>query len=139
MAFLKVGKAPSAKQRLYLLEITMPSGMKCVKIGKASGGSSVNRMMEICLDIYQKFRTTPMIKIKRDREVPADKVFKYEAMLHRYFKEYQYVPTTKFSGSTELFAIPVDDAVQAFEAAIEGLEPEDAYILPPDEVEELSF
>ena len=131
--FLKVGEgAPKQAQRLYLLEITLPSGLVLCKIGKASGASSVTRMMQIVESIYNKFRRTPMIYIKRDREVPADKVFQYEAELHRYFKSCQYITTHKWSGCTEAFCIPLEDAVMAYESVIEGNVPDHLYELPDD-------
>ena len=131
MAFLTIGKDPKgAKQRLYLMEITLPSGMKVVKCGKASGESSKARMLQICASIYDKFRTTPMIKIKRDKEVPTDLVFKYETNVHRFFKDYHYHTKTKFDGSGECFTVPVDDMVAAYEAVIEGNEPDFTYVMP---------
>jgi len=130
MAFLKRGESPSKKRRLYLLEIEMPSGMQCVKIGVASGNNSLERMMQVNRDIFMKFRYTAKIGIKRDREVDADVVFKYETMLHRFFRDHQYIPPRKFDGSTELFAVPLEDAVQAFEAVLEGYEPDFTYVLP---------
>ena len=133
MAFLTVGKKVEAKRRLYLFNIEMPSGMKCVKIGVASHESSLDRMMTVNRSIFQKYRCTAKIGIARDREVPADKCFKYETILHHFFKDYQYTPPVKFDGSTELFAIPIEDAKQALEAVIEGEEPDFTYVLPNKE------
>ena len=137
MAFLKVGKEPVKKQRLYLMEITLPSGMVVVKIGKASGENSTSRMMQIVESVYQKFRKTPMIYIKRDREVPADMVFKWEAQLHRFFSDYQYNTNHRFSGSTECFSIPLADAVMAYEAVIDGMVPDFTYVLPEPAIEDV--
>lgn len=139
--FLKVGgPGPKQVQRLYLLEITLPSGLVICKIGKASGPSSVTRMMQIVESIYNKFRKTPMIYIKRDREVPDDMVFKYESELHRFFKNYKYETTHKWSGCTEAFCIPLEDAIMAYEAVIEGNVPEHTYVLPKPTLEdELPF
>ena len=135
MAFLTVGDTPKAKQRLYLLSIEMPSGIILVKIGKASGASSKERMMQINSSIFDKFRCTAKISIKRDREVPDDKVFKYEAILHNFFSDYRYDTPHKFSGSSECFCIPLSEAVQAYEAVIEGQVPDFKYKLP-DTIEE---
>jgi len=103
--------------------------MHVVKIGKASGSSSKERMLQINGSIFDKFRTTAMISIKRDREVPEDMVFKYETVLHRFFCDYQYNSKHKFDGVSECFAIPLEDAVQAYEAVIEGSEPDFTYEL----------
>ena len=143
MAFLNVSSANISgdreeviTQRLYILDMELPSGLTVVKIGKASGRSSKKRAMQIAESIFDKFRCTPKLRIKRDREVPADKVFKLETMLHQFFADYQYKPGTKFDGSSECFCIPLDDAVQAYEAVIDGLVPDFTYTLPPQVVEE---
>jgi len=137
MAFMKVGgKPPNKKQRLYLMEITLPSGMVVLKCGKASGSSSKERMLQICSSIYDKFRRTPMIKIQRDREVPADKVFEFESTVHKFFCDYQYKHATKWDGITECFVVPLDDMVAAYEAVIEGMVPEHTYKLPELVVED---
>jgi len=135
MAFLKVGSDEKKKRRLYIMEILMPigddaSGLTVIKIGVASGNSSKERMLQICGSIFDAHRRTPMIAIKRDREVPGDKVFKYEAILHAFFKNYKYNFKNKWSGSTECFVIPLDDAKQAFEAVIEDQVPDFTYVLP---------
>lgn len=139
MAFLTVGSAPKKTQRLYVMDIEMPSGMKVVKIGKASGASSKERMLQINGSIFDKFRYTAKIGIKRDREVPEDVVFKHEAILHRFFNKYQYETKTKFDGSSECFVVPLDDVVQAYEAVIDGMVPDFEYTLPVIEEDELPF
>lgn len=139
MAFLKVGKAVQQKQRLYLLEITMPSGLVVCKIGKASGPSSVARMMQIVESIYNTFRKTPMIYKKRDAEVDADKVFQFESCLHRFFKNYRYETKHKWSGCTEAFVIPLADATMAFDAVIGGQTPDHVYEMPKIEEDKLPF
>ena len=141
MAFLKVGgEPPKKKQRLYLMEIELPSGMHVCKFGKASGLSSKERMLQINGSIFDKFRYTAKIGIKRDREVDADLVFKYEARLHQFFSDYRYEHNIKWDGISECFVIPLDDAVQAYEAVIEGMVPDYKYVLPTAEPEdELPF
>ena len=130
MAFMKVGAATVAKkQRLYIMSIELPSGMRVVKIGKASGESSKERMLQINGSIFDKFRCTAKISIKRDREVPADKVFEYETILHRFFSAYKYDPPHKFDGSGECFVLPHDseDVVTAYELVIAGEVPDFTY------------
>ena len=133
MAFMKVGAAPVAKkQRLYIMSIELPSGMCVVKIGKASGESSKERMLQINGSIFDKFRCTAKISIKRDREVPADKVFEYERILHDFFSNYRYDSPHKFDGVTECFVLPSDseDAVTAYELVITGEVPDFTYTAP---------
>jgi len=133
MAFLKVGKEPpKKKQRLYLMRITFKSGLTVIKIGKASGASSKERMLQIAASIYDIDRTLPHITVKRDQVVDAELVFKYETILHKYFCNYQYKNDRRkpFDGITETFVIPESDAIQAFEAVLAGLEPEECYVMP---------
>ena len=131
MAFLKVGAEPKPKkQRLYILDIELPSGMKVVKIGKASGSSSKDRMLQINGSIFDKFRCTAKIAIKRDREVDADHVFRFENTLHKFFSNYQYDTKHKWDGCTECFCVPLEDVVQAYELVVEGVEPDFVYQMP---------
>ena len=138
--FLKVGEAaPKQKSRLYVLRITLPSGLTVCKLGKASGVSSKSRMMQICESIYDKTRSTPCIKVLRDREVPADKVFEYETRLHQYFSDYRYYSKVPWSGNTEAFCIPEDDAIMAYEAVIDGQVPPCKYVMPEQVEDPLQF
>lgn len=131
MAFMKVGAAPVAKkQRLYIMSIELPSGMCVVKIGKASGESSKERMLQINGSIFDKFRCTAKISIKRDREVPADKVFEYETILHRFFVDYKYNTAHKFDGSGECFVVDTNDVVTTYELVIAGEVPDFTYTAP---------
>ena len=131
MAFLTVGaQQPPKTQRLYIMEIELPSGMQVVKIGKASGKSSKDRMLQINGSIFDKFRCTAKISIKRDREVPADLVFRFENTLHRFFSNYKYNSPHVWDGVTECFVVPVADVVQAYELVIEGVEPDFVYTMP---------
>lgn len=139
MAFLKVGEEPKLKpkkQRLYILNIELPSGMTVVKIGKASGESSKERMLQINGSIFDKFRCTAKISIKRDREVDADMVFKYENILHRFFGNYKYETKHIWDGCTEAFCIPLEDAVIAYELVVDGNVPDFNYELPPSEAQD---
>lgn len=137
MAFLKVGSTHVAKkQRLYILEIELPSGMQVVKIGKASGSSAKERMLQINGSIFDKFRCTAKISIKRDREVPADKVFEYETILHQFLKDYRYNTTHKFDGSSECFCVPIDDVVASYELVLSGEVPDFVYTLSPPNIED---
>ena len=112
------------------MEITLPSGMIVNKCGVASGQSSKERMLQICASIYDDQRTTPMIKIKRDREVDAENVFKFENTMHKFFSNYRYSSKAKWDGITECFCVPIEDMVQAYELVIEGVVPDFQYQMP---------
>jgi hypothetical protein len=114
----------------------MPSGMKCVKIGVRSGSNSVDRMMQVNRDIFNKYRCTAMIRIQRDKALDYKKeAFRIESMLHRFFKDYRYTPKKVFDGSTELFCIEVQAAKDALDFALEGNNL-DEYSYEPKEYEE---
>ena len=128
--------------RLYIFSIRFESGMKVCKIGKSSGKSSLDRMLQIQRDYFNKYRCTFICRIVRDRE--CKDVFKYETELHRFFKEYQYKAKIPFDGSTELFYVPVKAAKDAYMYLLDnGLGSLDNYEYDPEvykeEVDELPF
>lgn len=104
--------------RLYILSIRFESDMEVIKIGKSSGKSSLDRMLQIQRDYFKKYRCTFICRIVRDRE--CEDVYKKESMLHRFFQDYRYYPKVPFDGSTELFCISLDAAKEAYEAALDG-------------------
>ena len=132
----------TSKGRLYLFHITFESGMQVVKIGKASGKDSVDRMMQIQRAYFKKNRCTFLCRIKRDR--PVEDVFAYETALHHFFADYRYTAKTPFDGSTELFVVHPDAATDVYEYllehgvdSLEGMEFDpDAYV---EEVDQLPF
>ena len=115
--------------------------MEVVKIGKSSGKNSVDRMMQIIKSYFKVNRCTFMCEIKRDRVVEQD-VFKYETALHRFFDDYRYKAPIAFDGSTELFVVDRQAAVDVYEFvlehgpdSLEGMEYNpDAYIEEEDEL-----
>lgn len=114
----RVYSSEPKQDRVYLLDITFASGMKCIKIGKSSGKSSLDRMLQIQRDYYNKYRVTFICNIKRDR--PVDDAFKVETALHKFFQDYKYTPKIAFDGSTELFCIYPEAAVEALEHILEN-------------------
>jgi hypothetical protein len=130
------------QDRVYLLDITFASGMKCIKIGKSSGKSSLDRMLQIQRDYYNKYRVTFICNIKRDR--PVDDAFKVESELHKFFQDYKYTPKVPFDGSTELFCIPIEAATEVYEYILEnGVDSLKEYKYDPEvyreEIDELPF
>jgi len=131
MAFLQVGIPHVKDRRLYCMRI-ITSTDTYYKFGVASGPSSKERMLQIVSSYFDRFRETPKIKIVRDRKVDGDIVFKYETILHKFFIFYQYKGSTPFSGSTELFCVSEDAAIQAYEAVVEGNIPDFQYCKSED-------
>ena len=140
MAFFTKNAGSPEVSRLYVLDIELPSGMKVIKIGKSSGHSSLDRMLQIQRSYYHSYRTTFICNIKRDRK--CEDVFKYETELHRFFSEFSYKAKVAFDGSTELFAVPISDAVEAYEYLLDnglGSLDEYEYELPTLDIDELPF
>jgi hypothetical protein len=131
MGFLTVGKEPEGPQlRLYLMEITLPTGMVVMKYGKSSGISSKRRMMEICESIYDKSteRRTPSIKIIRDQK--CDNPFELELIFRDFFINYRYATKATWVGSTECYVIPMLDAKTTFDLVLGGATPDTTYKMP---------
>jgi len=120
------------------MRIELPSGLIVHKFGVASGKSAKERMLQINGSIFDKFRETAKIRIVRDREIPSEDVFKMENTLHRFFKYNRYTTKHTFDGVTECFVLPTnsEDAVQAYEAVIEGNVPDFFYEMPEIVVDE---
>ena len=132
----------SLVNRLYIFSIRFESGMEVVKIGKSSGKSSLDRMLQIQRDYFNKYRCTFICRIVRDRE--CEDVFKYETELHRFFEKYQYKAKIPFDGSTELFCISDLVAREAYDYLTkEGLGALSDFVYDPEvykeEVDELPF
>lgn len=103
---------------LYLVHFKLDE-KDLVKIGVTSR-TIEERVSEILISIFKKYREFPYCRPKRFRK--TGNVYEKEAILHNYFKEYSYTPEKKFSGSTEFFDIPLDDAVKVYEDLLNGKE-----------------
>jgi hypothetical protein len=134
-SFLKVGKSPVKDRRLYCMRITTPEQVY-YKFGVASGHSAKERLIQIAASYYDTYRETPVIKLMRDRKVDADFVFKYETTLHRFFAFYKFDShlNRSFDGSTECFSVEIDPALQAYDAVLDGMEPDFEYKKDEDKI-----
>ncbi len=123
MIKFKVRKKRKDHNRLYLMRFEFPEYDGFVyKIGKASGSSAKNRMLNIVGSYFDAHRLTPVVKIVRDREV-VDGVFDKETALHKHFKEHSFKPDKKFSGSTEFFAgVEEEELIARYEECLTGVD-----------------
>jgi hypothetical protein len=103
---------------LYLVLFEL-EGRPLVKIG-VTARNIEDRVSEILVSIFKKYREFPYCKPKRFRK--TDNVYGKEAILHNYFKDFQYCTEQKFSGSTEFFDIPLDTAVEVYERLLNGVD-----------------
>lgn len=86
-----------------------------VKIGVTSR-SIEDRVSEILVSIFKSYREFPYCRPKRFRK--TNDVYRKEAELHKFFSSYNYKTKNKFSGSTEFFEVPLEDAVDQYEIII---------------------
>lgn len=103
---------------LYVVHFNL-DGKDLVKIGVTSR-TIEERISEILISIFKKYREFPYCRPKRFRKTAN--VYEKEAILHKYFSEYSYTPAQKFSGSTEFFDIPLENAVDVYEKLLNGVD-----------------
>lgn len=110
-------KTPSSEGIVYVLVIELDdeSGdtKTAIKIGMTRRKDITKRVAEIAVAVYHKYRFFPKIFVKRFRW--TDEVAEKEKILHKKFKEYSYKPVHKFGGSGELFCLPLDTVVDAYD------------------------
>lgn len=115
MSWFKVNKTNTDIERLYILEINI-EGTIVYKVGKASGHSCKQRMLQIVGSYFDVYRCTPVVSVVRDRE--CIDVFKKETKCHHELKEYQHVPPKTFTGSTELFEVDKEKVIEVYERVL---------------------
>ena len=120
MTMMKVTKDGLAVKEdlgiLYLVHFEL-EGKALVKIGVTTR-TIEERVSEILVSIFKKYREFPYCRPKRFRK--TSDVYEKEALLHKYFKEYNYTTKNRFSGSTEFFDVPLEDVVIVYENLLKG-------------------
>lgn len=101
---------------LYVVYFEL-EGKPLVKIGVTTRPIE-DRVAEILISIFKKYREFPYCRPKRFRK--TGNVYEKEALLHKYFKSYSYSPDKKFSGSTEFFDVPLEEVVPVYENLLKG-------------------
>ena len=105
--------------RLYIMEVEV-DGNVVYKVGKSSGHSSKQRMLQICGSHFDVYRFSPRISIVRDRE--CNDVFKKETKCHRELEEFRFSSEKAFSGSCELFNVDKEKVIEVYERILEDKE-----------------
>lgn len=100
---------------LYVLIVELED-KELIKVGVTCRDKLDDRLAEIVLSIWKKYRWIPRTYAKRFRK--TDDVYGKEAELHRLLDEYRYETQYKFSGSTEMFDVCVDKVVELYEKVI---------------------
>ena len=102
---------------VYLLEIHLEDKV-LVKIGITSRNKIEDRVTEISVGIFKSYRFFPYIRPKRFKK--TTEITTKESMLHTYFKDRRYTTQYQFGGHTELFDVPLDEAVEMYERVLNG-------------------
>jgi hypothetical protein len=97
---------------LYVLVIKLED-KELVKIGVTQRDKVEDRVAEILISIWKRYRVFPECYPKRFRKV--DNVYDRESIMHKKFSEYKYSTKHKFSGSTEMFDVDILEVVEAYE------------------------
>jgi hypothetical protein len=105
---LRFNKRPGI---LYILLIEL-EGKSLVKIG-VTHRAIEERVVEILTSIFKKYREFPYCRPKRFRTTTD--IYSKEKLLHTMFESKKYKTAKKFSGHTEFFDMPLEDAVAAYE------------------------
>ena len=116
---IKLQKEKSLEEDLGILYVVhfRLDDKDLIKIG-VTARTVEERVAEILVSIFKRYRCFPYAYPKRFRV--TSNVYEKEAILHKYFKEYNYTPEKVFSGSTEFFDVPMDKVVTAYENLLNG-------------------
>ena len=108
----RVTKKARAEPGIIYVILVELDGKSLVKIG-VTHRRIEDRVSEILVGIFKKYREFPYCKPKRFRT--TSETYKKEKALHKHFSDYSYTPSKKFGGSTEFFDIPLDDVVAIYD------------------------
>ena len=107
---------------VYILELDIDD-TQIVKVGVTNRNKVEDRVCEILASAWKKYRIFPKCYVKRYRHF--DNPYEIETIMHNVLNEYSYKPKHVFSGSTELFDIPLDIVVGLYEILYDGGSRED--------------
>lgn len=116
---LKVSKKDisDTKGMLYILVLHLED-KELIKVGITQRAKIEDRVSEILVGIFKKYRMFPYCKPKKFTTV--EEVFKKEAEMHKYLDQYRYKTEHVFGGCTEIFHVGLDVVLDAYERLIKG-------------------
>lgn len=114
--WFKVNKNLGNVDRLYIMEIVIGE-VTVYKVGKASGHSSKQRMLQIIGSYFDVYRVTPVVRIIKDKEVKN--VFDKETRCHHALAEWQYKFDKVFSGHSEIFAVDKEKVLEVYKNVLQ--------------------
>jgi len=102
---------------LYVLVIHLED-KELIKVGITQRPKIEDRVSEILVGIFKKYRIFPYCKPKKFTTV--DDVFKKEAEMHKYLDKYRYKTEHMFGGHSEFFHVELDVVLDAYERLLNG-------------------
>ncbi len=96
---------------VYVLSIELEDKM-LIKVGRTSRNVE-DRVSEILISIWKKYRVFPKCYVKRYRQ--AKDACKLETALHQALHKYRYKTKHKFSGHTEMFEVSLGKATRLYD------------------------
>lgn len=117
-----LGKVPSRSSLgiVYVLELDLEDKL-LVKVGYTTRAKVEERVCEILTSVWKKYRIFPKCYVKRYKSVDSPKSM--EKTMHNALEGSRYTTQYKFSGSTEIFDIPLEEVVELYDRIINGEEP----------------
>lgn len=116
MKFTVSTSSITKKGIVYILELRLENKL-LIKVGYTSRRKVEDRVCEILTSIWKKYRIFPQCYVKRYKEVPNP--VKIEQALHQELKDSRYTTKHKFSGSTEIFSIPLETVVDLYDKLLD--------------------
>lgn len=116
MKFTVSNSSITKKGIVYILELNLENKL-LIKVGYTSRKKVEDRVCEILTSIWKKYRIFPQCYVKRYKEVPNP--IKLEQALHKELKDSRYTTKHKFSGSTEIFSIPLETVVDLYDKLLD--------------------
>lgn len=101
--------------RVYIFKAKLDGSTQnyIYKIGKSSGKSSIDRLLQVQRDHFMKYRYMFFASIKRDK--PCENAFEIETKLHQQFKGMKYYFDKKHDGFGEWFMCEEHELLKAYD------------------------
>ena len=97
---------------VYILLIELED-KELVKVGVTCDSKIENRVSDILVSIWKRYRVFPKLYTKRFKTF--DDPYIVEKELHKLLEEYRYSTKHRFSGSTEVFFVDLDYVVGLYD------------------------
>ena len=106
------GIKTAVKGIVYVLEFEL-EGKKLGKVGFTSRPKVEDRVCEILVSIWKRYRVFPSCYVKKYRTF--DDPLAIERSLHKLLVDYKHTTKFVFSGSTEFFDVPLEEVVKLYD------------------------